>query len=214
MIVACLLDANIKSVDIDTIDYLVPNSSIDVKNYTNPRVFKDHQPSFDVFPRVIYNYRDGRDSVISAHRYWVKSQGYKNDRLQFLVDRQAQIFGFWHEHVEQALAYQSMFPDRILMLRFEDLKNDQAQKIEQLARFLGRNVSGSRIREIIAMTDINLQRRERDHADQDRRYIIDNGRMGGWVNEMSELELKMFEGMASRALKRLNYPLSSEIDNV
>lgn len=211
MIVTCLLDENLKQVDLDTIDQFTPECGSNVVANTNPRVFKEHSPKFDLFPKVIYNYRDGRDCIVSAHKYAVDSLGYSKCRLTFLTDRDAQIFGFWHEHMEKALEYQNSFPSRILMLRFEDLKQDPDSTIREIANFLGKRISDSRVSQIIQLTDLGLQKTQNaDKQDVRMQNTLGTGAVGGWKEKLEPAETRIFEGMASRMLRRFNYPLSSD----
>ena len=83
MIVACLLDPTIHAVDLDVIDQLVPEAGRHPSATTKPRVFKEHQPSFDCFPKVLYNYRDGRDCLLSAYKYAINTTGYNRSMLEF-----------------------------------------------------------------------------------------------------------------------------------
>lgn len=213
MIVACLLDEGLSDVDLDVIDQRVPDCSKIKFELRKPRVFKEHIPKFDVFPRVIYNVRDGRDCVISAFKYAIKSLGYEKDRIHFLLDRNAQVFGLWSEHVSKALEYKAKYPDRILFVRYEDIQLKPIESVLSLAEFLKVDVSVTRVKEILSLTSLDQQRKKNKSSDIRKKHTLGQGRTGGWISELSELELMIFEGLSSLELKKLGYSLSSESDN-
>ena len=64
MIIACLLNSELAQVDLNLIDKWVPDAGALPPNSVPIRVFKQHRADFDVFPRVIYNVRDGRDALL------------------------------------------------------------------------------------------------------------------------------------------------------
>ena len=210
MVVACLIDSSLKTIYLDLIDIYVPECSTANCKF-RPRVFKEHSPKFNVFPKVIYNYRDGRDCIVSAYRYAVSSLGYTKSRLDFLVDRNAQIFGFWHEHVKRAIQFQLDFPGRILMIQYETMRASPEESIYSLAQFLEIKVSDSRVAEIVELTDLQHQKnRGNKYVDPRKKNTLGHGLTGGWRQELDSEELKIFEGMASPILKELGYPLSFE----
>lgn len=208
MIIACLLDPSLKKIDLNTIDDYVPDCGASTSLKTTPRVFKEHSPKFHVFPKVIYNYRDGRDCLVSAYRYGTKSLGYPNDRLHFVCDRKAQIFGFWHEHVEQALAFQKQFPNRILMVRYEDIHEQPLFVVSEIAQFLDLNVETDRLHEIIQITSFE-QQKPIVYTDIRKKHTLGKGVPGTWKDELEQLELELFEGMAGPTLTKLGYSVQT-----
>ncbi|SEQ77978.1 Sulfotransferase domain-containing protein [Loktanella sp. DSM 29012] len=210
MIVAFVLDPTLDDVDLDVIDRLVPRSREADHSTATPRVLKNHTPAFDLFPRVIYNVRDGRDATLSNHAYQDKVGSYAGDRLTYIADRAGRPFGLWHDHVRQALAYQRRYPDRFLMLRYEDLRHDPAAQIRRVADFLGKSVSDDRIARIIALTDLDRQRARATSDDPRKAHTLQTGAVGGWRDRMTSDEIRLFEALSAPELKLLGYPLSTD----
>lgn len=217
MIVACLLDPNLKSVDLDVIDEYVPQKRYEACDKFSPRVFKRHAPAFDLFPKVIYNYRDGRDCILSAYRYACRVLDYKESFEVFLFDADAQVFGFWHRHVRQALDHQKRYPDRILFVSYESLSTTPHKEIQSIANFLGITVSNDRISEILDMVELDKQKKKKlrkapgkEHALQTRskQHTLDQGRVGGWREAFPEEYLALFEAMSFQELQALGYEVS------
>ena len=208
MIVACLLNPDLDSINLDGIDSLVPDTAEPQYHSDKARVYKDHRPAFDLFPRVIYNYRDGRDCLVSAHKYAVNALGYRRTRSEFVTHAQGHIFGLWHEHVERALAFQAKFPDRILMMRYENMRDDPRQSVEQIAEFLGIQVKMIDLDRILELTSLNAHRGANErNADPRKRHTIGTGKVGSWKQELDESEIQLFEAISARALMALDYPL-------
>ncbi|MBR9804323.1 hypothetical protein GYB59_22675 [bacterium] len=206
-IIACLLDDSIQSVDLDVIDDVVPDVGTLPRHNRPVRVFKDHQPRFHLFPKVIYNVRDGRDALVSAHRYATKALDYDKSLLDFICDRNAQVFGFWHEHISSALSWAATHPSQFLLVRYEDLKANPEDEIMRIARFLDCPVSSRRAAEIASITSIEKVRRPDPEACRDPRYLhtLGKGLVGQGQQTFSDLEKKVFEGMSGRMLERLGY---------
>lgn len=208
MIVAALLLPELKNVDLDVIDDAVPDIGKGSLSQPKPRVFKNHSPDFSLFSKVIYNYRDGRDCLISNYKYTKNITNYSEPIERYVTDRRAHPFGFWFEHIQKALQFQLNYPDRILMLRYEHIKSQPEREISRIAEFLNTGVSSRRIQEIINMTDINNQKKLRSSYDDPRKkFTIQKGVVGAWRDTLPDDALSVFENLSFRELNALGYPL-------
>ncbi|NQY15363.1 MAG: sulfotransferase domain-containing protein [Henriciella sp.] len=208
MIVACLLNPDLDSINLDGIDTLVPDIAEPQYHNDKARVYKDHRPAFDLFPRVIYNYRDGRDCLVSEHKYAVNALGYTRSRKEFVTHGRGHTFGMWHEHIDKALAFQTKYPDRILMLRYESMRDDPRLSVTRIAEFLGIRLETIDFDRILDLTNLNTQRgASEQHIDPRKRHTIGSGKVGGWKQALDASEIELFEAMSAKTLMALDYPL-------
>jgi len=210
MIIAMLIQPDLDSVDIDLIDRVVPDAGSPQVDGALRRVFKQHRPDFDLFPRVICNIRDGRDVVVSSYKYYQKALGYEMDFDTFLLSRKAQVFGFWHEHVRTALDFSKLHPDRILFMKFEDLKKDFNGEVKNLAEFLRVPVSAQRISEIKEITGLKRQKVIAEKSDDPRKSsTINRGRTHSYTELLNGRNLEIFEAISFYELQHFGYSLTT-----
>ena len=146
---------------------------------------------------------------LSALGSRLSALGYAGSMREFLVDRRAQVFGFWHEHVGQALAFKARYPDRICMVGYERLREAPGEEIARIAAFLGLPASSQRIDRIIEMTDLERQKRAKSYDDPRKKHTLQAGRTGSWRDVLPHEDLVIFEGLSARVMIELGYPLST-----
>lgn len=149
MLITYLINRGKIQPDIDNIDYYVPD--LDNKKYIKnflgegkySRFFKTHSPKLFFMPRIIYNVRDPRDAEASNFLYWTRATETNMSLGEFLFRRSTHKFGFWFEHVEKAIEFSNFYPNRILFVKYEDLKSNPIQELQRIAEFSNLKVNDS-----------------------------------------------------------------------
>ena len=122
------------------------------------RYIKTHDPFFDCYPKMVYIYRDYRDVLISFYYYLRRRDDYKGDLDQFVKFYQDKLpFGTWQEHVQKALEFKEKHPNRMLLVRYEDLIEEPNAQLEKILLFTGIK-SKKPLKEIIASTSFEQLR--------------------------------------------------------
>ncbi len=121
------------------IDNYVPSiykraASLDV--FPGPRYIKSHNPCYEVYPKTIYVYRDGRDALVSYYYYATGKKVFAGTFEQFVFSPFVEQFTSWREHVTGALDFAAKHPDRILMLRYEEMLNNPLTTLTGILAFL------------------------------------------------------------------------------
>lgn len=205
-----------KDVDITlaNIDSLIPYLPRLVKSHpavTNgpfPRLFKTHEAFYDNYPRMIYLVRDGRDALVSYYHRQRQQGKVSGSFGQYVAQPGAAFNGglTWAEHVSKALDAQARHPERVLILKFEDLIGDLRGAAERLIDFCGFEVTEEDIaRAVDACAFERLQRREAETKLSLKGTMFRQGKAGTWVDEFSEEEAAAFWRQAGDLMTRLGY---------
>lgn len=108
-------------------------------------LIKTHEHPQDANP-AIYVIRDGRAAAVSLWRF-----GGKTIPLEAVIAGRHR-FGTWADHVH---AWRPEHRPNTLLLRYEDLRDELADSLDRIGRFLGRPAVGERLpdRSAIAASD-------------------------------------------------------------
>src|SRR6266496_563002 len=107
-----------------------------LKDRQGRRYIKSHDLCYDLYPKLIYMYRDGRDALVSYYHYAVGKKRFAGKFADFLLSSFATKFSSWREHVQGACDFASKHPDRILMLRYETMLEDPLAGASNISAFL------------------------------------------------------------------------------
>lgn len=130
-------------------------NQLELEKMASPRIIKSHYTFIPEYPKVIYLVRDPR-SVFVSEFFYLKRDGIIDketlfkDVFPYLIDGfpphmvRAQ-YGCWGSHVGSWMGALGHLPDRMFVLRYEDLKNDPVSCIENLVGFLERKFSKDEI---------------------------------------------------------------------
>lgn len=179
------------------IDSFVPDiySATDAVNEArSPRLIKVHWPWFDFYPRTVYIVRDYRDVTLSYYHYQIALGEFKGSFSEYIkTGINSTVFGLWSEHVLEAYKFRDQYPERIIILRYEDLLQDSASNIAKLISFAGatKDVDVKWIEEQCSF--LNLQDSERIKGsafnDQTGKPFFREGKSGSWRDAMSNEDL-------------------------
>ncbi|XP_017979818.1 PREDICTED: cytosolic sulfotransferase 15 [Theobroma cacao] len=190
------------------------NQTLDLGNgnFPSPRIFATHTP-YGTLPssilksncRIVYLCRNPLDQFISDWHFIVNNFPRKEDFKPFSIEegfdrfcKGIHAFGPFWEHV---LGYWKMsleHPEKVLFLKYEDLKKDITSNLMKLADFLGYRFSEEEIRqgvveeisklcsfETLKTVEVNMTGERPDGLKNSA--FFRNGKVGDWVNFISPL---------------------------
>jgi estrone sulfotransferase len=100
------------------------------------RYIKSHHPCYELYPKLIYIYRDGRDALVSYYHYASGKKKFAGTFAEFVFSSFVTKFSSWSEHVEGACDFAVKHPDRILMLQYEEMLKNASAGAAGISAFL------------------------------------------------------------------------------
>jgi len=128
-----------KQISFRNIEDYVPNiykSSATLEEREGRRYIKTHHPCYDLYPKTVYIYRDGRDALVSYYHYATGKKVFAGTFADFIFSPFVEQFSSWKEHVTSALDFASEHPDRILMLQYEEMLGQALASAARVTAFL------------------------------------------------------------------------------
>ncbi|HMD16695.1 MAG TPA: sulfotransferase domain-containing protein, partial [Terriglobales bacterium] len=195
-----------------------------LRRLPRPRVLKSHE-SFDArYRRVIYIVRDPRDVAISNYHWEMKLRSIPDGcPIEEFVPRWMdgdfwRRIGSWADHVSSWMATRQGH-DSFLLMRYEDLHQDQPRELARVARFMGLNPDAERINRAIERSSAaNMRKMEETqgkrwvatfHTRRDKPFVR-KAASGGWQAVIPEKTVTYMEAHWGPLMKQLGYKLSSE----
>jgi len=173
------------------------------------RFIKSHKPLFEEYSSSICVCLDGRDVMVSYYHY-LKGFGEEVGSFSEFLRDYPKWPGTWSGHVMRALDAQAQDPERILIVRFEDLKNDPVHELARMAEFaeieatdneLAQAVEACHISRLKALEE-KVRPASRSGATND---FFRSGKSKQWESVFSDDDVKYFYSVAGEALSRLGY---------
>ena len=187
------------------------------------RLIKTHEPYRKQYQKAIYLVRDVRDVVLSEFAYQ-KALGWISDDfdrfLREFLRGEVNPFTPWHQHVpgwvESSLAGTSNF----LLIKFEDMRRNTQQVVNDVLDFLGVNVDAQTVRNAIASNTVQRMQEKEQRSPQlsdvapeskgsEESRFIRSGSVGGWRNRLTDRQVEMIEHKAGDVLTCMGYPTGS-----
>jgi hypothetical protein len=206
-----------KVIDSNTIDDLVPDVYTARKKadrLPRPRFIKTHDTWFAGFPKTIYVVRDYRDVLISFYHYQralKKEIGTFTEFLDHVDDRHP--FGTWKAHVTAALKFQQQHPERMLIVKYEDLHADTAATLKKIIAFTGVSFPGQVENAVAESSFRQLQKKESetgsDFKSKSGQHFFREGRTESWraVFTAEQLDTVLRKQQHADLLTKLGYAL-------
>ncbi len=202
------------------------------------RLIKTHYQYRSAYKRAIYLMRDLRDVMLSN---WARDKemgfaqyfdngkdmdGYVESFLQGKVTR----FGSWQSHVNSWLNCPLAKNGNLLVVRYEDLRQDTETGLLELLEFLGIKRDRDLVRRAVENNSLRAMREKEDKAkksgatlgkgtllrkhrlDREDARFVRSGSVGGWREKLSEAQIDMVTRYASEALVRAGYPAGLSMD--
>lgn len=196
----------------DRIDEYVPDiyqARDRIQRMSGPRFIKSHEAWFDHYPRCIYICRDGRDVMVSYYHY-LKGFGRDVKDFSYFLREYSKWPGSWVDHVEAALNTRKDAPDNILIVRFEDLKEDAVRELRRMAEFAGIKVSNQDLIRAVEHCQLSnlraLEERKTPTSREDAtNEFFRSGKTKQWESVFTEEDLEFFYEDAGNVLSKLSY---------
>jgi len=178
------------------------------QRYTTPMFFKSHFLPRPEYRRVVYLLRDGRDAMVSHYHHF---RAYRDsvDFMEMVRNESGLPHGAWHRHVNAWLA--NPFEAEMLVIKYEDLKQDPVTELERFCSFAGMERERSLL-EMVARETVfeKMQRREMCLGQGDFEWPKDRifrrrGVIGSYKDEMPADVLAVFMAGAADTLRKCGY---------
>jgi Sulfotransferase domain len=180
----------------------------------NGRIISTHEQYRKGYKKAIYVVRDARDVALSEFAYTRALEFFDGDFDQFLeVFLRGKISGFgpWPRHISSWLDSPIAGTDNMLILRYEDLRQNPTEGFGRMVEFLGVNVDQERIRRAVENNALDKMKKK-EQAEPQRASVKDrfvrSGSVQGWRSKFTPAQLKFVEQHAGHLLLRLGYPVS------
>lgn len=202
----------------DVFNAVIPGVSIRsswfrVRRQEGDRIISSHTWYRRDIPKAVYLVRDGRDVLVSFYHYLItRRQGVETLSFAKFFDEYCKgRYGYiWPEHVESwLLTGKDEMGDRLMVVRFEDMKADTEGVIGSILSFLNISEEPGRLRSAIEDARIERMRKiERSRIGElnvrDQSFYR-GGRSGQWQDYFTpEIEEK-FWAMSSVAMRVAGY---------
>jgi len=201
-----------KELNFRNLDEIIPDvytAAELVNTRPRPRYIKAHDAWFAHYPKSIYIVRDYRDVLVSYYHFHTALGQFKGDFSGYVEKvNTLHPFGDWTAHVRKALDFREKHPDKILILRYEDLLRDTVSELKKIAAFC-------RLSPALPLEQIaercrfeNLKAKESAHGslfmDKSGRHFFREGKEGGWKEKFGEEDLRAI-APALELMKELGY---------
>lgn len=189
------------------------------------RFIGTHEPYRPSYRKAVYLVRDVRDVVLSEFAF-EQNLGIGRQTLdEYLQDFVGgrKRHGAWHKHVQSWLDSPLAVNGDLLVIRYEDLRQDTVETFMRIADFLGMSKDRSTIERAIYNNSLKKMREKEDRLYQQDNYaavpsrpvksiqpggrFIRSGKMGGWQEKLSREQLQVIEQHCGDVLLRLQYPV-------
>lgn len=157
--------------DPDVFNRLSPGASIRnaraIWELPSPRILTSHTSYYPGLPKVVYVVRDGRDVLVSYYHYVIHRKSRLDQTnapdLDFpaFFERyyQGDYHYIWHRHVESWLTRgKRALGDRMLILRFEEMKADPQALVDRVVQFIGIPADEERVAAAVQQADLDRMR--------------------------------------------------------
>ena len=212
-LVANLLAPNEK-ITFRNIENYVPNiyksaDTLDARE--GRRYIKSHNPCFELYPKLVYVYRDGRDAMVSYYYYATGKKVFSGTFEQFVFSPFVEQFTSWKEHAISALDFASKYPDRILMLRYEEMLVNLLPAVTSISAFLGVARDAQAIAKAAKKSSFEyLQKIEQESGGETlgkRLTFFRSGKSDQWRDHFTPKVYEQFLRENGETLLRLGYKL-------
>ena len=182
------------------------------------RLIGTHEYYRKDYTRAIYLVRDARDVLLSEYAFLKALDFYQGDLDSFVshfLFTRVSAYGPWHRNLASWLDSPITQNGNLMLVRFEDVRQDPVPWFRRMAEFLRVEVSEEKIRQAVANNSIQKMRekesKEPVKASVRGRFVRD-GAVRGWVSKLTPEQVRLIETHAGSMLARLGYPLSSELN--
>ena len=182
----------------------------EIEAMVNPRVFKTHDPAQwidDIVAgtraKIVFVYRSARDVAVSYYKHMSlhprMSASFQNFYRDMFRDPARCSHGLWEDHLAGYLAQRST--RNMLVLRFEDMKEDLPREIRKIAEFIGVEAKEELVQRIAEKTDFSYMKNDitcnYSHFYKHSEFMR-CGKVGAWRGYLTEEQARDLEEVEKR----------------
>ncbi len=105
----------------------------------------------------------------------------------------------WKLTVEYLDGFRQKYPEQLLWVRYEDLKEDLARELNRMFHFLGVDCDRDVLNVVVQLTDFKRMKKKASDS------FFRKGLVGDWRNYFTDADLKLFNELAGDTLRRMGY---------
>jgi hypothetical protein len=191
------------------------------------RLIKTHEQYRSDYKKAVLLVRDVRDVFLSTWAGFsamdmvplVSKGDFDSFLLSFLQGNALQM-GSWQEHSRSWLESPLAKNGNLLVVRYEDLRQNPEQRVGELLRFLGITPNMGIIRKAIENNTLQQMRAKENKAkrageesillgrrksEKEESRFVRKGAVGGWRGKLTDAQLKMIEDYTGDTLAAAGY---------
>ena len=205
----------------DNINQVIPEMGIHararVRLPNGGRLIKTHEPYRKEYRRAIYLIRDFRDVVLSQYARERELGLYKTEFGKYLeayLDGRMSGFGAWQDHLPTWLDSPLERSGDLLVIRFEEMRQNPEAAISRIVDFLGLPAEENRVQAAIANNSVERMRAKENAAQKlpksggEEGRFVRKGAVAGWRERFTDEQLRLVDERAGKILVQAGYPLA------
>ena len=183
------------------------------------RLIKTHEQYRKEYANAIYLVRDVRDVVLSYYdrgKYLgVFHDTAFDDFLPMFLQGQTNTVGSWPSHVRAWLESPLAQNGKLLVVKFEDMRQDTEATLARIMEFLGVAVDKMKIRNAITANSVDRMRAKEDRSrsfpksSEESGRFVRKGAVGGWQGRLTVEQVALVDRYAGAELERLGYSVKT-----
>ncbi len=180
------------------------------------RLIGTHEPYRPEYKRAIYLVRDVRDVVLSEYAFVTaldRFHGTMDDFLKAFFKGTVNGYGSWPRHVASWLDSPSFGTDKLLVLKYEDLRKDPEQGFTKLLNFVGLKRDPEAVRQAVANNSVEQMRAKELQSPRKatvKGQFIRAGKVQGWRSKLTADQVRLIERHAGDVMQRMGYALAGD----
>jgi sulfotransferase family protein len=180
----------------------------------NGRLIASHEQYRKEYKRAVYMFRDARDVALSEFAYTRALEFFHGDLDEFLTTflcRKISPFGPWQRHVTSWLDSPIGGTPDLLLVRYEEMRQNPVAAFARITEFLGVKADVSRIQRALANNSLEKMK-EKELTEPQRASVKDrfvrSGSVQGWRSKLTSAQVQFIERHAGGVLQRLGYAIA------
>jgi len=209
----------------DRIQRVVPEIGVQVHAHPvvpgGGRLIKTHEPYRRKYRRSIYIVRDVRDVMLSSFARETALDVVHirtlDDYVRPFMQGKMTRFGSWQKHVDGWINSPLANRGDLLVVRFEEMRNEPEGTVARCLEFLGKTLDASVIRAVVRNNSLEKMRAKEDQAKtlpkspgEEGRWV-GKGAIHGWRHKLTAQQLEVVGEFAGETLAWLDYPAAQAV---
>lgn len=198
---------------------LIPGASLGrmliTRGQPSPRLISSHTAYRRDIPAAVYMVRDGRDTVVSFYHYWVTrlQRDQVQDFAEFFQRYMRGTYGYlWADDVTSWLEQgKAALGDRLLVIRYEDLKSDTERLVDEVAQFLALSYTPAQLQDAINAAKLENMRKVEEQTEgkqaNPQASFYRSGKSGGWRDYFTAEMEQQFYRSSAHAMRLAGYDI-------